>query len=148
MVELFAAIKLLSAYPDPAVLPEVHALPQAEIQRRLCDSRSCRVKAYYHPESGVIIDETLDLKGDPFDRSILLHELVHHLQKTTGRYQAVATFCSRRISEEIEAYEIQNRYLSQSQSRRRALSMGWSGRCTDEVDAIKPLATSLQPGGD
>lgn len=143
MVELFAAIKLLSAYPDPAVLPEVHALPLVEIQRRLCDGRSCRVKAYYHPDSGVIVDETLDLSGDLFDRSILLHELVHHLQKTTGRYQAVASFCSRRISEEIEAYEIQNRYLLQSHSTRRALSMGWTGRCTDEVDAIKAPAPSV-----
>lgn len=147
MVELFTAIRLLSAYPDPAVLPEIHALPQAEIQRRLCGRRSCRVKAYYHPESGVIFDEALDLQGDPFDRSILLHELVHHLQKTTGRYQAVASFCSRRIAEEIEAYEIQNRYLSQVHSARRALSMGWTGRCTDAGEAIKPSA-SLVSGGD
>jgi hypothetical protein len=147
MVELFTAIRLLSAYPDPAVLPEVHALPQAEIQRRLCGGRSCRVKAYYHPDSGVIFDEALNLRGDAFDRSILLHELVHHLQKTTGRYQAVASFCSRRISEEIEAYEIQNRYLSEVHSKRRALSMGWTGRCTDAVDAIKPPASS-GGGGD
>lgn len=147
MVELFATIKLLSAYPDPSVLPEVHALPQAEIQRRLCEGRSCRVKAYYHPDSGIIVDEALDLSGDVFDRSVLLHELVHHLQKTTGRYQEVASFCSRRISEEIEAYEIQNRYLSQLHSPRRALSMGWAGRCTDEVDAIK-LPVASTGGGD
>ena len=46
MVELFAAIRLVSGYPSPAVLPEVHSLPQVEIQRRLCDGRPCRVKAY------------------------------------------------------------------------------------------------------
>jgi len=146
MVELFAAIRFLSAYPAPAVLPEVHSLPQSEIQRRLCDSRPCRIKAFYHPESGVVVDETLDFQNDPFDRSILLHELVHHLQKTSGKYQVVSSFCRRRISEELEAYEIQNRYLSQIHSPRRALVMGWSGKCADEDDAFKPAAAWPSPG--
>ncbi len=146
MVELFAAIRLLSAYPAPAVLPEVHSLRQSEIQRRLCDSRPCRIKAFYHPESGVVVDETLDFQNDPFDRSILLHELVHHLQKTSGKYQIVSSFCSRRISEELEAYEIQNRYLSHIHSPRRALVMGWSGKCDDEDDAFKPAAAWPSPG--
>lgn len=137
MVELFAAIRLLSAYPSPAVLPEVHLLPQSEIQRQLCDSRPCRIKAFYRPESGVVVDETLDFQNDPFDRSILLHELVHHLQKTTGKYQIVTSFCSRRISEELEAYEIQNRYLSEVHAPRRALVMGWTGKCADDDEAFK-----------
>jgi hypothetical protein len=147
MVELFAAIRLLSAYPAPAVLPEVHSLPQSEIQRRLCNSRPCRVKAFYHPDSGIIVDETLDFQNDAFDRSILLHELVHHLQKTTGKYEIVTSFCSRRISEELEAYEIQNRYLSEIHAPRRALVMGWTGKCADDDDAFKTKA-SAQSGGD
>jgi hypothetical protein len=130
MVELFTAIRLVSAYPAPAVLPEVHALPQIEIQRRLCDSRPCRIKAFYHPDWGVIVDEMLDVHNDPFDRSIQLHELVHHLQKTTGKFE-IASFCSRRIAEELEAYEIQNRYLSEIGAARRALTMGWTGKCAD-----------------
>ena len=132
MVELFAAIRLVSAYPAPADMPEVNALPKAEIQRRLCDSRPCDIKAFYHPEWGVVVDETLDLQNDPFDRSILLHELVHHLQKTSGKFEVVTSFCSRRISEELEAYEIQNRYLSTIQAPRRALVVGWWGKCADD----------------
>ena len=147
MVELFTAIRLLSAYPSPDVLPEVHSLPQYEIQRRLCGGRSCRIKAYYHPEAGVIVDETLDFQNDPFDRSILLHELVHHLQKTTGKYEIITSFCSRRISEELEAYEIQNRYLSEVHARRRALDMGWTGKCADDDEAFKPKAP-MQAGGE
>ena len=65
MVELFAAIRLVSGYPSPAFLPEVHSLPQFEIQRRLCQGRRCRIKAYYHPQSGVIVDESLDFQGIP-----------------------------------------------------------------------------------
>jgi hypothetical protein len=147
MVELFAAIRLVSAYPSPVVLPEVHALTQPEIQRRLCEGRPCRVKAYYHPDSGIIVDESLDLQNDAFDRSILLHELVHHLQKTTGKFEIITSFCSRRISEEIEAYEIQNRYLSEIHSPRRALVMGWTGKCTDDGEAFKPAAPAPYNGG-
>ncbi|MBC8007842.1 MAG: hypothetical protein H7X76_07335 [Prolixibacteraceae bacterium] len=132
MVELFAAIRLVSAYPAPPEMPQVTALPKAEIQRRLCDSRPCNIKAFYHPEWGVVVDDTLDVQNDSFDRSILLHELVHHLQKTSGKFEVVTSFCSRRISEELEAYEIQNRYLSRIHAPRRALVMGWWGKCADD----------------
>ncbi len=146
MVELFTAITLVSGYPAPDVLPEVHAVSQTEIQRRICDSRPCRIKAFYHPDWGVVVDETLDIHNDPFDRSILLHELVHHLQKTTGKFEVLANFCSRRISEEFEAYEIQNRYLSQIRSPRRALVMGWSGKCADTAENRKPEGGPLRMG--
>lgn len=147
MVELFAAIRLVSAYPAPVGLPEIHAVPQFEIQRRLCDSRPCRIKAFYHPDWGVIVDDTLDVRNDPFDRSILLHELVHHLQKTTGRFEVAASFCNRRISEELEAYEIQNRYLSEIHASRRALVMGWTGKCADDGEAFKAEGRP-RPKGD
>ncbi|HEX4986546.1 MAG TPA: DUF6647 family protein [Burkholderiales bacterium] len=142
VAELFAAIKLVSGYPGPAVLPQVHALPQVEIQRRLCERRPCRIKAYYHPDGDVIVDDALDLEHDAFDRSILLHELVHHLQKVTGRFGSVTSFCSRRISEELEAYEIQNRYLAEVHASRRAMVSGWTGRCSDD-GALSPLPAPL-----
>jgi hypothetical protein len=147
MVELFTAIRLVSAYPAPAVLPEVHSFPQSEMRRRLCEGRPCSIKAYYHPDWGVVIDETLDVHHDPFDRSILLHELVHHLQKTTGKFEVVASFCSRRMAEELEAYEIQNRYLSKANTSRRALFMGSTGKCADADEAFRAQAHS-QPKGD
>jgi hypothetical protein len=131
LAELFTAIRLLSGYPAPATFPEVIALPTAEIQRRLCDGRPCHIKAYYHPDTGVVVDDSLDLRNDPFDRSILLHELVHHMQKTTGKFEVLTNFCTRRVSEEFEAYEIQNRYLSQVNAARRAMVLGWNGKCDD-----------------
>jgi Domain of unknown function (DUF6647) len=146
MVELFATIKLLSGYPIPAVLPEVHTLSQVEIQRRLCDSRPCRIKAYYHPDSGVVIDETLDVRNDPFDRSILLHELVHHLQKTSGKYEVVRNLCNRRNSEEREAYEIQNTFLAYVHAPRRALAMSWTGKCAENEETVKARALPAANG--
>jgi hypothetical protein len=143
MVELFAAIRHVSNYPEPDSFPVVQALSLTEIQQRLCAGRACKVKAYYHPDRGVIVDEALDFEGDAFDRSILLHELVHHLQKTTGKFEPVASFCSRRISEEMEAYEIQNRYLSRIHEARRALVTGWTGKCDDDA-ATKPDTPARQ----
>jgi hypothetical protein len=131
MVELFTAIKLVSGYPSPATLPEVHLISEAEMQQRICAGKPCRVKAYYHPDQGVYVNEGMDVINDPFDRSILLHELVHHLQKTTGKFDAMPTVCYRRNAQELEAYEIQNRYLSEQRASRRAVAMGWSGRCDD-----------------
>lgn len=132
VVELFAAIRLLSGYPAPDTMPEVHRVSQAEMRQIICGGRACPVKAFYHPDRGVFIDETMDVRNDAFDRSVLLHELVHHLQKTTGKFDAVPGKCSRRNAQELEAYEIQNRYLAQEQASRRALVMGMGTSCRDE----------------
>ncbi len=132
MLELFTAIRLVSGYPNPEVVPHIERLSVVEMQQKICAGRACSVKAFYHPEWGVYVDEALDIQNDAFDRSILLHELVHHLQKTTGKFDAVTNFCVRRNAQELEAYEIQNRYLSSQSASRRALMMGWSGKCMDE----------------
>jgi len=129
IVELFTAIRLVSGYPAPDTLPEVRIVPETEIQQRLCGGRACRVKAFYHPDWGVFVADTLDVRNDPFDRSILLHELVHHLQKTTGKFDGVPSACNRRNAQELEAYEIQNRYLAEQRAHKRAFVMGFSGRC-------------------
>ena len=131
MVELFTAIRLVSGYPAPESVPEIHLVPESEMQQRVCAGRPCRVKAFYHPEWGVYVNEDMDVVNDPFDRSILLHELVHHLQKTTGKFDAMPSICIRRNAQEMEAYEIQNRYLSEQQASRRAVAMNWSGHCND-----------------
>jgi hypothetical protein len=133
MVELFAAIQLVSAYPQPSSLPEVHAVPAEVMQQKIC-GRPCPVKAFYHPEWGVYIDREMDVFGDPFARSILLHELVHHLQRTSGKFQAVPGDCRRKNAEELEAYEIQNRYLSRIGVSKRALAVGRAQLCRDEID--------------
>jgi hypothetical protein len=136
VVELFTAVNLLSGYPVPDTLPEIHSVPAAIMQEKICH-RPCPVKAYYHPDVGVYIDQDLDLTDDVFARSILLHELVHHVQHTTGKFEIFSGFCVRKNAEEMEAYKIQNLYLSHEHSAKRAVYMGWASRCKEEV-AIRP----------
>ena len=78
IVELFTAIQLISGYPMPDTLPEIH-----RVQRR------------------------------------------------TGKFEPVAGTCRRKNAEELEAYEIQNRYLSREGESKRALAIGWVTLCRD-----------------
>ena len=69
-------------------------------------------------------DETLRIEDNAYERSILLHELVHYVQHATGKFSAVSGFCNRKSAEEMEAYKIQNMYLSRQRTGRRALYTG------------------------
>ena len=132
VTELLTAISMLAGYPAPDALPQVHRLPARELSQKVC-GRPCPVKAFYHPEWGVFLDETLRVAEDVYDRSILLHELVHHLQHTSGKFSVMSGFCNRKSAEELEAYKIQNLYLSRKRTGRRAFYMG-ALPCTDPVE--------------
>jgi hypothetical protein len=129
-VELLASIHGLSGYPAATDLPEIRQVPLAEIQQRVCKS-TCRVQAYYMPGEGVYIDETFDLKNDLFARSILLHELVHHQQQVAGTFQAIPSDCDRWYASEVEAYSIQNRFLSAQNAANRVYFRAIRVRCQD-----------------
>jgi len=130
VAELFAAIQLLSGYAPPAVPPEIHQVPQTVIQELFC-RRPCPVRAAYDATRGVFIDENLDVGNNTFDRSILLHELVHHAQAVSGRFDTLSSDCMRRNWAEQEAYFIQNRYLMEMNSASRVSMRGWAARCDD-----------------
>ncbi|HVY06761.1 MAG TPA: DUF6647 family protein [Burkholderiales bacterium] len=132
VAELFVAIHALSAYPVPQAGPEIHSVPLEVMQQKLC-GKPCAVKAFYHPQWGVYLDEKLDLRDNAFDRSVLLHELVHFMQKTTGRFEKAPGACQRNYLSEVEAYEIQNLYLASVNSPTRALYAGWTMACKDEA---------------
>jgi hypothetical protein len=116
--ELLTAIQAVSGLAAPAQLPEIHQVPQTVIQEKFCLG-ACRVRAAYHPEWGVYLDERLDVVHNTFDRSVLLHELVHHVQATSGLYEGQPDSCERATREEREAYDIQNRYLASVKDWRR-----------------------------
>jgi len=118
VAELFAAIRLITGYPVPDILPDVHVVPPAEIQAMLCKG-PCGIKAFYLPGRGIFVSENEDPTRDAFTRSILLHELVHHAQHLSGRFEAITEPCDRWFSKEREAYQVQNSYLQQQGERRR-----------------------------
>ena len=120
----------ISGYPLPSQPPQVHLVPAAQIQARVC-SKPCRVRAFFAPGEGIFLDAALDLKRDFYDRSILIHELVHYLQHSSGRFEGEKGACARHSAEETEAYNMQNKYLSQTDDPRRFAFLVPPGSCDD-----------------
>jgi len=110
VASLFLAVSQLTDYPAPRELPPIHVLSEREMAQRLC-AGPCGVRAYYLDGQGVYLRDDLDIVDDLKARSILLHELVHHIQHETGRFAAMNA-CERWLAREDEAYRVQNAYLS------------------------------------
>jgi len=110
MVELFTAIRLVSGYPSPDVLPQIQRVSVVENAAQNLRRPLLRRKGVLPPEWGVYVDEALDIENNTF-RSLdpSATNWVHHLQKTTGKFDAVPNFCNRRNAQELEAYGNQNR---------------------------------------
>ena len=128
VAELLTTVHLLSGYPAVSIQPEIHRLPQAVIAEKVCH-KPCGVRAYYRPDWGILLDESLNVQTDSFDRSILLHELVHHVQAARGRFDAMPGACDRWNAAEREAYALQNLYLAGVNSARHVAMSGWVARC-------------------
>jgi hypothetical protein len=111
VTDLLQAINRISTYSPPTEVPAVAHVSRDELERLACGGACALVKAAYLPDRGIYLDERLDPRNNLIDRSILLHELVHHLQAMTGRYRELGD-CERRQEEEAEAFAIQNAYLA------------------------------------
>jgi hypothetical protein len=128
--ELYVALQLLSGYPVPERLPAVHLIPRPVIQDLACE-KPCQIRAFYHPDFGILLDETLNLSSSAYDRSIFLHELVHHAQQVSGKFETLSSECTRRAAAETEAYEIQNRYLAHQEASERIPIVRWHLICRE-----------------
>jgi asparagine synthetase A len=104
----------------------------------------CTVRAIYILHLGIYLDDTLDMARDPFARSILLHELVHHAQAVMARFPDLSTCEARKASEE-EAYEVQSSYLHKVGSPKQ-LPRGTTQmlRCPTEVKTEAPANASYK----
>jgi hypothetical protein len=107
--QLGLAIDRLSNHKTPKEPPHVFRVPHAELEAIVCGA-NCAIKAWYRPGEGIFLDESLKPETNMFDRSILLHEMVHYFQDMSGYYGRVEG-CDRWFHRELNAYEIQNRYL-------------------------------------
>jgi hypothetical protein len=135
--ELFLAIKLIAGYPVPADPPAIHMLTRTELAAAVCKGTCTELKCFYRPDEGVFVDAALDFEHDVAARSVLLHELVHHVQALSGKFDRIASRCDRWYLKEVEAYEIQNAYMRLNDQRRRYLFDALPMTCNDE-EANRP----------
>lgn len=127
---LLINISTLSGYAIPEQLPKVYLVSAAEIQRRVYD-KPCRARAFYALGEGIFLDASLDLTRNMYERSILVHELVHALQHSSGKFEYEGNGCTRYEVEEVEAYDVQNKFLSQPEDPRRFAFLAAPAACQD-----------------
>lgn len=112
MNELYAvlfqwALKL-SGYPD-APMPEVVRASHAFFVENACHGFECKVFGWYEGGNRIYVDEREDLQGSMLGSSIVVHEFVHYLQRTT--HPELRLTCEQFIAWEHEAYNVQQSYL-------------------------------------
>ena len=126
LVQLLTALALLTGYRDIPI-PEVRTPPAAEFVAIGCGG-GCAAAAKYN--GGVVyLSQTLDVttaKG----RSDLFHELVHHAQTTR---KGPNKDCRDWMAREVEAYALQNRYLSEIENS--GTRVYFTGRCVEPETA-------------
>ena len=89
--------------------PSIYRIPHAELENYVCGTH-CAIRAWYKPGDGIFLDESLKPETNLFHRSILLHEMVHYFQDSSGEYGNMSA-CDRWFHRELDAYAVQNRYL-------------------------------------
>lgn len=126
----------LSKYRMPDAVPMVSRVSRVDLEARACPTGGgrCGVSAMYLPETGILMAEDLKPETNLFQRSILLHEMIHYLQDVSHELTAAAP-CERWYQRELEAYAIQKMYLASINSGDRVAYSGSRPTCDVTPDA-------------
>jgi hypothetical protein len=130
MPALVSALDQLSKYHRPLALPQVIRVPHERIEAIVCNAK-CGALAAYRPGEGIYLDERLKPETNLFDRSILLHELVHYVQDMSDEHGDMRP-CQRWYQREQEAYAIQKVFLFMTGSPTRVGYSAHKSTCDDE----------------
>ena len=131
MPALVSALDQISKYHRPVALPEVIRVPHERIEAMVCKAK-CGALAAYRPGEGIYLDERLKPETKLFDRSILLHELVHYLQDMSDELGNMRP-CQRWYQREQEAYAIQKVFLFMTASPTRVGYSAQKSTCDDDI---------------
>ena len=109
---LFAFVLAAMNFQGDISPPELAGISKQEIEAAVCGGRACPAIAYYDDiAETVYILDSINLKTSISGRGYVLHEMVHHVQKSIHNLTAKNIDCNRRLALEREAYEIQMEYL-------------------------------------
>jgi hypothetical protein len=108
IAELIAAIGTFIPGSEKVEAPRIVEIEPAVLQQKACGG-SCKVIAWYGPDATIYLDRRMDPENNIMARSILLHELVHHVQFKLARHMAAG--CDQWLMRERQAYEVQARWL-------------------------------------
>lgn len=130
VMELLLAAEGLTGYQRPAEPPTVVLTSHEALERAACTG-PCPVLGWFDNRHTIYLDDRLDPTGDLRAQSILLHELVHYLQREAGAFPDQPG-CEAWASREREAYLVQARWLARQGVEGSVLPGGrapWVGGC-------------------
>jgi hypothetical protein len=109
VAELISIVGLAMNSPAMVVSePVIRQLDAGELQHKVC-GKPCRVLAWYGPDGVIYIDNRVDPKRNIVAKGILLHELVHHVQREARGGNS--SNCVEWLRRERQAYRIQAQWL-------------------------------------
>ncbi len=115
MNELYAVLLswavTLSGYPMPDHPAKVTAVSHAYLVDHACNGRECKVMGWFPPGHIIYVDDRLRPGDNMLAASIVVHEMVHHLQHEAGRIDPAKWSCENAIALEREAYGVQREFL-------------------------------------
>jgi hypothetical protein len=103
--------------------PTIRTLEPNVLQQKAC-GRPCKVLAWFGPDGVIYLDERIDPQRNAVGRSILLHELVHHVQCVATGHSASS--CRDWLAREQQAYGVQAEWLFKN--RVDATAVVWQAR--------------------
>jgi hypothetical protein len=111
---VFSTLQRLTRYPLPDQYPTVTYLSSDELSKLACESK-CTVLGHYQGGLTVYLDDKLKPETNLFDRSVLLHEMVHYLQQLnlppSKSELSIHEKCVLWYTREREAYAVQEAFL-------------------------------------
>ena len=111
---IFSTLQRLTRYPLPDQYPTVTYLSSDDLSKLACESK-CTVLGHYQGGLTVYLDDKLKPETNLFDRSVLLHEMVHYLQQlnlpTSKSELSIHEKCVLWYTREREAYAVQEAFL-------------------------------------
>ncbi len=131
---LLDALPELSRFPRAGEPPTLVYLSSAELRAKACTA-PCPVLAFYAGGREIYLDHSLNPLISLFDRSILLHEMVHYLQAQQPEEMRALEGAGPRMrcniwyAREHEAYMVQQRFLTLVHSRASAGRVPMRSNC-------------------
>jgi len=127
ITSLLLWISLNSGYVLPKEIPEVVAVSHDALSQMAC-KEDCPVLGFYPDSkhvnpfiadgvSRIYLDRRMNLDIDVCATSVLVHELVHYVQEENDAFRAISDPKRRYITEEMEAHQLQAKYLYQRATR-------------------------------
>jgi hypothetical protein len=99
--------KQLMKYNKEIKLPIMVPKTEKQLKQIFCPGQDCSVSAIYS-DGTVYYDKRIDYKNNIIDRSIIIHEMIHHIQ---AKKHGLTYECDMWYHKERQAYRLQAQFL-------------------------------------